>query len=232
SLKGFVETLQTAARDDPEAQAHFLELMAGQAERMEQLVNDLLSLSKIEMNRFSSPTERVNIWNILEDVIDQERFSSDAHHITLLLNEPEAPLPKIYGDGGQLQMLFDNLVTNAIKYGKEGGKVIVSMQEKGNPLLACDGKRLTGRYITVDVIDDGIGIPREHIPRLTERFYRVNSTKTHKISVTGLGLAIVKHILERHGGYLDVVSSPGKGSTFTVLLPIVEKTKKQEKSSA
>ncbi len=205
SLKGFVETLQGAARDDPSARDRFLAIMQEQASRMSRLIDDLLSLSRIEMREHVAPTATIDLAPILNEVIAAMRPLAATGHITIETDIAVAPAP-VVGDADELAQIIQNLVQNAIKYGRAGGKIQVA--------LAALGDRFA-----ITVTDDGIGIAAEHLPRLTERFYRVSAKESRERGGTGLGLAIVKHIVNRHRGDLRVTSTPGVGSTFTVLLP-------------
>jgi two-component system phosphate regulon sensor histidine kinase PhoR len=208
-LKGSVETLEGSARDDPVARAAFLKTMGEQAERMTRLVDDLLSLSRVEMREYLPPAGEVDLVALLADVDETLRPMARQAGITLSFSCRERAAP-VRGDYDELAQVFQNLVQNAIKYGRDGGNVEVR--------LARDPAQTLGRW-RVDVTDDGPGIPAHHLPRLTERFYRVNVAASREKGGTGLGLAIVKHILNRHRGELLIASTLGEGSTFSVLLP-------------
>lgn len=208
SLKGFVETLQGAAKDDPVARERFLKVMSEQAERMTRLIDDLLSLSRVEMREHLPPSARVDLNEALGHVMQSLQPLAERAGTTLKL----APLDGnavVRGDRDELVQVFQNLAQNAIKYGRPSGHVDVRITRQG--------KRLA-----VAVTDDGPGIAPEHLPRLTERFYRVSVAASREKGGTGLGLAIVKHILNRHRGELAVTSTLAKGSTFSVLLPVAE----------
>jgi two-component system, OmpR family, phosphate regulon sensor histidine kinase PhoR len=207
SLKGFVETLQGAAKNDPDARVKFLAIMQEQADRMSRLIEDLLSLSRIEMREHVPPRDRVDVVDIVQEVARGSRLLAESAGIQIILHEAEhAPGALVLGDRDELVQLAHNLVQNAIKYGKLGGRVEV-------------GVRTEGPRLALVVADDGIGIAPEHLPRLTERFYRVSAKASRERGGTGLGLAIVKHIVNRHQGELRIDSNLGEGSTFTVLLP-------------
>jgi two-component system phosphate regulon sensor histidine kinase PhoR len=208
-LKGSVETLQGSARDDPAARAAFLKTMGEQAERMARLVDDLLSLSRVEMREYLAPSGEVDLAAVLADVVQTLEPMAGQAGISLSLSGQDGAAP-VRGDYDELAQLFQNLVQNAVKYGRNGGNVDVRLTREpaDRPV----------RY-RVDVIDDGPGIARQHLPRLTERFYRVNVAQSREKGGTGLGLAIVKHILNRHRGELLIASTPGQGSTFSVVLP-------------
>jgi len=211
SLIGFIETLRGPAADDPEAQQRFLGIMAEQAGRMQRVIADLLSLSRIEISEHSPPTELVHLPPVLERLAAGMEPMVEAQASTLKLDIPP-DLPKIPADADQLSQVFSNLLDNALKYGKRGGTIKMSARAGGDPRFAPGG-------IIISVTDDGMGIAREHIPRLTERFYRVDKGRSRAIGGTGLGLAIVKHVISRHRGRMLVDSDIGKGTTFTIWLP-------------
>jgi two-component system phosphate regulon sensor histidine kinase PhoR len=208
SLTGFIETLQGPARNDPQATERFLGIMLDQARRMRRLLDDLLSLSRAEMRVHRRPTETVELVGVLRHVADALAPLAREHSVALKADVPETALP-IVGDRDELIQVFQNLVENAIRYGASGGRVDVLM---GSP-------DLDQRTVVVHVQDYGPGIPLEHLPRLTERFYRVDVGASRQMKGTGLGLAIVKHILTRHQGRLEVRSEPGQGARFSVELP-------------
>ncbi|TXL72330.1 phosphate regulon sensor histidine kinase PhoR [Vineibacter terrae] len=205
SLVGFVETLRGPARDDAEAQDRFLAIMAEQTGRMRRLVEDLLSLSRIEQREHESPTGRVEVGPLLRGLVEMLEMKARPRQVTLTLDVPP-DLPTVIGDRDELAMAFQNLIDNAVKYTRPGTSVRVGASRQD------DGVRLI-------VSDQGEGIAAEHLPRLTERFYRVDTARSRQMGGTGLGLAIVKHVLNRHRGRLTVESAVGEGSTFTVLLP-------------
>lgn len=204
SLMGFIETLQTTAKNDKEARYKFLSIMATQAERMAKLITDLLSLSKIEKSSRQLPTGTVDISKILQQLGKSTKSESQGSSPMLKLAKN---LPEITGDAEELKQVFQNLISNAYKYGATGKAPVIRAYTEDQSLF-------------VAVEDQGEGIPQKHIPRLTERFYRVDSARSRKIAGTGLGLAIVKQILERHRGQLHITSTSGKGSIFTVQLPV------------
>ena len=205
SIRGFVETLQGAAKDDPTAQARFLGIMQAQAERMSRLIEDLLSLSRIELREHVAPTSPVDLNGVVQDVIAALKQTAEKNHVSLRIDGlPDEAL--VIGDRDELAQVAQNLVQNAIKYGRKGGQVDVSL-------------RRHDKQLELAVTDDGIGIAPEHLPRLTERFYRVSAKDSKERGGTGLGLAIVKHIVNRHRGELRVSSVLGEGSTFTVAMP-------------
>lgn len=209
SLLGFIETLRGAARDDAAAREHFLSVMAREAGRMKRLVDDLLSLSRIEMKAHISPTAHVEINEVIDYVVAALQPQAAEQGIAIEVKKPEEKLA-VLGDREELVQVFQNLINNALQHGRDGGHVVITAERRGG---AGAGE------IAVAVADDGPGIAPEHIPRLTERFYRVNVSKSRRTGGTGLGLSIVKHVLARHGGRLQIASEVGRGSTFTVLLP-------------
>jgi two-component system, OmpR family, phosphate regulon sensor histidine kinase PhoR len=205
SLLGFVETLKGPARNDPEARDNFLGIMEAQAKRMARLIDDLLSLSRIELNAHQRPQGIVDLAAAVRHIADALRPLAEEKGVTLDLVFPagETAVP---GERDELLRVFENLIENAIKYGHAGKRVEVT--------VAHDGE---GRVATT-VRDFGPGVAPEHLPRLTERFYRVNVAASRDAGGTGLGLAIVKHIVARHRGRLEIESEPGKGSAFRVVL--------------
>ena len=238
SLSGFIETLKGHARDDPRARDKFLDIMAAQADRMSRLVADLLSLSRIELNEHIPPAGRVDLARAAADVVDAVSVLSAERGVTVRLEDRDASAP-VHGDRDEILQVVQNLVDNAIKYSPPGGSVEImirpditldegsapwSGESRGDgatrlPLVTPD--RETGqRYAAVTVRDHGPGMAREHLPRLTERFYRVEGQKSGERQGTGLGLAIVKHIVNRHRGGLTVASAPGQGAVFTAYFPV------------
>ena len=217
AIQGIIETLKGPARHDPSARAMFLDLMAEEAARMTRLVDDLLSLSRTELSANQPPTERCDLAAILSQVLDRMRPLAERVQVEIEASMAAA-LPPLVGDADQLFQLFANLVDNAIKYGGEGKTVTVAA--KALEAAPEDCGPATGRpCLQVDIADQGPGIAKEHLPRLTERFYRVDTARSRRLRGTGLGLAIVKHILRRHQGHLGVTSELAQGSVFTVFLP-------------
>ncbi len=218
SIIGFVETLQGPARDDAEAHERFLALMHHEASRMARLVNDLLNLSRIELNEHAAPTDAVALGDILVHVTDLLMIQAREKNIRLVLDCPEA-LPAIAGDDDELTQVFQNLVDNALKYGPPDSTVTVRVEQRAEGPSALDSTLRRG-CLVVHVTDEGEGIPRAHLSRLTERFYRVDPARSRRQGGTGLGLAIVKHVVGRHRGVLAIRSTEGEGSTFSVYLPL------------
>jgi len=206
AVTGFIDTLRGHAKDDPEARDQFLEIMAQETARMRRLIQDLLSLTRIEMNEHVPPSGHIDLETAVRQAVNALKplAADDAITVTVQV----APgLPRVLGDHDELVQLFQNLVHNAIKYGRQGGQVAVTL-----------GLTDTGQIFAA-VKDDGEGIPPADLPRLTERFYRVDVKRSRERGGTGLGLAIVKHIISRHQGRLAIDSKLGEGSTFTVFLP-------------
>jgi two-component system phosphate regulon sensor histidine kinase PhoR len=213
TLLGYIETLQGPAKDDAQAKERFLGIMAQQAARMNRLVDDLLSLSRIQLHEHKAPTGRVDLGQLLGTITDIFEVKARAKRQKIeLIRPPDLP-PDTFGDPVELSQVFENLLENAVRYGAPNSTIRITMA----PVAADDGTA-NGR-IAVAVADEGAGIPREHLPRLTERFYRVDPARSRELGGTGLGLAIVKHIVNRHRGDLKIESEVGKGSTFTVILP-------------
>jgi two-component system phosphate regulon sensor histidine kinase PhoR len=218
SIIGLAETLQTTAKNDLEAHAEFLKIISEQATRMKTLIQDLLSLSKLEADT-SPPDKKVDISKIVDDAKKHCEWAAKQKTVEVLV-QVQPDLPQILGDEQQLSQVFINLISNAIKYGYQNSDVIV--EAKITRKLPLELSEKFDKAIEVAVIDKSEGIAEEHIPRLTERFYRVDSARTRKLGGTGLGLAIVKHTLNRHSGVLKVESKVGVGSKFSVFLPIKE----------
>ncbi len=212
ALLGFIETLRGAAKDDAAARDRFLGIMEREAGRMNRLVHDLLSLSRVEAEERMRPTDPVDLAAVLRSVVLSLRPVADEAGVTMTLAGTEAPRI-VPGDADQIAQVFTNLVENAVKYSGRGRTVAITLDLPG------DDPALRAEAVAVAVADDGEGIDPVHIPRLTERFYRVDSHRSREKGGTGLGLAIVKHIVNRHRGRLRIESAPGEGSRFTVSLP-------------
>jgi two-component system phosphate regulon sensor histidine kinase PhoR len=215
TLAGFIETLRGAAREDAEARDRFLAIMQQQSARMARLVEDLLSLSRIELNEHVMPKDRVALTPLLHHVAEVLELRAGERDMRILLEAP-ADLPEVLGDRDELAQVFQNLVDNAIKYGRGGTEITIAAEIVSRPFRAGDG----ATFVAVAVRDRGEGIAREQLPRLTERFYRVDAARSREMGGTGLGLAIVKHILNHHRGFLEIESTPGVGSVFTVFLRV------------
>ena len=210
ALSGFIDTLQGPAREDPAARAKFLAIMQPQASRMARLIDDLLSLSRIEMRAEIAPDTRADLVGVVRQVLDGLQTLARERDVNLSLAVPAKP-PMVQGDRDELTRLFENLVENALKYGASGKRVEVQIKKTGAG---------EGAQAEVSVRDYGPGIAPENVPRLTERFYRVDVGQSRAEGGTGLGLALVKHILNRHRGRLTIDSTLGAGSTFIAHLPL------------
>ncbi len=204
SMLGYVETLREDAGDDPETRGRFLKIVFGEAQRMQRLIEDLISLSRIEAEKYRIPDKAVELADLIEEVTVELSGSPRAADLVTQISD----VAPVAGDSTQLSQLLHNVIGNAMKYGRDATPVTVTLQPEGEAMV-----RLT-------VSDEGEGIPPQHLPRLTERFYRVDSGRSRSLGGTGLGLAIVKHIVERHRGRLDIASAVGKGTTVTILLPV------------
>jgi len=212
AVSGFIETLKGHAREDTKAREKFLDIMTVEADRMRRLIDDLLSLSRIELNEHVPPLGEVSIEGVVRDVAGALAPLARAENITIEI-EKRTELPPVTGERDELIQLFQNLLHNAIKYGRTDGHVWITLGA-----LPADSRQLQD-MVAVSVRDDGEGIPAEAIPRLTERFYRVDVKRSREKGGTGLGLAIVKHIINRHQGRLQIESQTGEGATFTVTIP-------------
>jgi len=213
ALMGFIETLRGPARDDAAARDRFLGIMTGEAERMNRLVGDLLSLSRVESDERVRPTDKVDLRYVLQSTLRNLNPLADEANVTLVLLMGDDPMP-LLGDTDQLLQVFTNLIENAIKYGGKGKKVEIQVEQ------TLRDPSLRGPAVQVTVRDHGPGIDPIHLPRLTERFYRADNHRSRALGGTGLGLAIVKHILNRHRGRLKISSSLGQGAQFIVILPM------------
>ena len=212
SLTGFIDTLRGHAKDDPEARELFLKIMSSEASRMRRLIDDLLSLTKIELNEHNPPSGNADVVGIVHDAANALQVLADSEAMKIEIAQHD-PL-RVIGERDELTQVFQNLMHNAIKYGREGGRVQIRFGQADTP---ADGSAAGQVFVAIQ--DEGEGIASENIPRLTERFYRVDIKRSRERGGTGLGLAIVKHILNRHRGRLEIHSMPGIGSTFTVWLP-------------
>jgi two-component system phosphate regulon sensor histidine kinase PhoR len=208
AISGFIDTLQGPARDDTQARIKFLAIMQTQAARMARLIDDLLSLSRIELRAHIKPAASIDPKVILRQVLDSLQPLARERGVNVTLSAQTSELT-VRGDRDELTRLFENLVENALKYGGSGKLVEVA--------VARDDEHPEAK---VSVRDYGPGIASENVPRLTERFYRVDVGQSRAEGGTGLGLALVKHILNRHRGRLEIESTLGQGSTFTAFLPL------------
>ena len=204
SILGYVETLADSAGEDPETRARFLKIVFDEARRMEQLVHDLMSLSRIEAEKFRAPAEAVDLTSLIEEVHAELADTHDGRGRDIVIESDHTPMP-VLGDRAQLSQLLHNLVGNAMKYGRTRTPIRIAVTRD-------DG------IIRLIVADQGDGIAPDHLPRLTERFYRVDPGRSRSVGGTGLGLAIVKHIVERHRGRFDIASKLGEGTRVTVTL--------------
>jgi two-component system phosphate regulon sensor histidine kinase PhoR len=207
SIAGFIETLRGPARNDATARDQFLQIMQNQTGRMARLIDDLLSLSRLEMKPYLKPGTEVDLRQTIDSVIDSLAPLASENGVVIERDFAAGPLV-VPGDRDELFQVFENLLENACKYGQSGGHVTVSI---------ADGE--DGQGVDVSIRDYGPGIAEEHIPRITERFYRVDVESSRTQKGTGLGLSIVKHILTRHNARLSIKSEVGKGAAFTVHLP-------------
>ncbi|HEX6603484.1 MAG TPA: ATP-binding protein [Sphingomicrobium sp.] len=207
TLIGYTETLREQADDiDPETRDRFLTVVHDEALRMQRVVEDLISLSRIEAEKFTAPTEAVALEPLIDQAIEAERRTAGERG-SAIVRDVAPGLPRVAGDSGQILQLLDNLLSNALRYGEPGTPVTVAA-------------RADGRMVRLSIADQGEGIAPEHVARVTERFYRVDTGRSRALGGTGLGLAIVKHIVERHRGRLAIDSELGKGTCIHVLLPV------------
>jgi two-component system phosphate regulon sensor histidine kinase PhoR len=211
ALLGFIETLQGRAKDDPAAREKFLAIMQGQASRMARLIDDLLSLSRIELNAHLQPETPVDLKSIVRQVADGLQTLARDRDVEIKVSVTGEPLT-VLGDRDELIRALENLVENALKYGAAGKRVDITLT-RGQTRAGAPEARLSVR-------DYGPGIAPEHLPRLTERFYRVDVVESRAQGGTGLGLALVKHVLNRHGGRLTIESTLGAGASFTMHVPL------------
>lgn len=207
TLVGYAETLREQAGEiDSPTRERFIAIVHDEAKRMQRLVEDLISLSRIEAERFSTPTDPLRLGPLVEEARKSWSQSAACRGSEVLI-EAEPGLPDVTGDRNEVLQLVDNLLGNALRYGRAGTPVRVRLRRE-------DG------MVRLTVSDEGDGIAPEHIPRITERFYRVDPSRSRALGGTGLGLSIVKHIVERHRGRLHIESAPGRGTDVHVLLPV------------
>lgn len=210
AILGFIETLtDPKAGADEETRQRFLAIMDGEARRMQHLVDDLMSLSRIEAEKYRLPDTAVDMEELVSEVADifRHRHGPRGSDINVSVDALVSP---VQGERAQLSQVLHNLIGNSVKYGRPGTPITISLA------------RATPQMVRLSVADEGEGIAPDHLPRLTERFYRVDSGRSRAMGGTGLGLAIVKHVVERHRGRLDISSVLGKGTTVTILLPVAE----------
>ncbi|MFA7440452.1 MAG: ATP-binding protein [Sphingomonadaceae bacterium] len=211
NIMGFIETLQGPAAGDEAATSRFLTIMSREAARMARLIDDLLSLSRIELDRYVRPSTALPVAPLLTEVKTAFGQQLAQGNRELQIDMPE-DLPDVLADHDQIMQVLHNLVSNAIKYGRAGTPIRIIVRQ--------EAQRRDSPMLRIAVADEGEGIPKEHLPRLTERFYRADTGRSRSLGGTGLGLAIVKHIVERHRGRVEIDSEPGKGSVFAFLLPV------------
>ncbi|MGI9388875.1 MAG: ATP-binding protein [Boseongicola sp.] len=212
ALLGFIETLKGAARDDPDARKRFLGIMEREASRMNRLVRDLLSLNRVESEERVRPNEKVDLAAQVQSVANTLSPLADENEVALMIKNTSSPA-FVSGDADQLAQVITNLTENAIKYSGAGKEVAISIDTTEHHDV------IRGPAVILRIADTGDGIDPIHIPRLTERFYRIDSHRSRELGGTGLGLAIVKHIVGRHRGRLRIESELGQGSKFSVILP-------------
>ncbi len=214
SLSGFIDTLLGPARDDADARARLLAIMKTQANRMARLIDDLLSLSRVELTEHMHPETPVDLVPIVRQVVDGLQTLAQDRNVEIRIAHPAEGVT-VAGDRDELTRVFENLAENALKYGASGKRVDIAFADATSPEGAAE--------TLVTIRDYGPGIAAEHIPRLTERFYRVDVSQSRAEGGTGLGLALVKHILNRHRGKLAIESEAGQGAAFTVRLPVIHR---------
>jgi two-component system phosphate regulon sensor histidine kinase PhoR len=212
ALIGFIETLRGPARDDAQAATRFLDTMQDEAERMNRLVGDLMSLNRVEGNERVRPRQRVVLNEIIQSTLHSLQPLADQAGVKFEFESPQRPI-EINGDSDQLTQVFTNIIGNALKYGASGGRISLRMTTVEREVA------LRASGVRIQVIDYGAGMDPLHLPRVTERFYRADDHRSRELGGTGLGLAIVKHIVNRHRGKLNIDSALGEGTTVTVMLP-------------
>jgi two-component system phosphate regulon sensor histidine kinase PhoR len=206
AIQGYLETLLGGALDEPEDAHRFLEVVFRHTERLGRLLNDLTDLSNIELGKVSLQLESLVLASVVESVLDIIRPRAEAAEVLLEQAIPDA-LPPVLADNDRLEQILINLVDNAVKYSPRGARVLVSAEV------------LDRETVQVAVVDSGVGIPAADLPRITERFYRVDKARSRALGGTGLGLAIVKHLVAAHGGQLRITSEVGRGTTVRFTLP-------------
>lgn len=213
SLVGFVETILSGEVSDSEMRTRFLKIMDEEAKRMSRLVDDLLSLSQVEVEEHIVPDKTVQLFELLHSVKDSLAVQANQKNMKIIVRQDGClnglPPPLIFGNHDEITEVFVNLLENAVKYGFDNSEIILAIYNCGQGT------------VKIDVINEGEGVEEKHLPRLTERFYRVDKARSRKIGGTGLGLAIVKHIINRHRGQLTITSTLGKTTKFSVDFPLV-----------
>ncbi len=217
-ISGFIETLQTSAKDDADARDKFLKIMAEQAEYMSSLIENLLSLSRIELNQDQQPTDKVEVLDIAEEVAQALSIKATEREMKIRIFSDDN-LPLVIGDKAQIKQVIQNLTDNAVKYGLSGTEVTIRLKNAEKIPASKSLKVSKGAAVAISVNNKGPKIEPEQLARLTERFYRMQEHKDLNIKGTGLGLAIAKHIIIRHRGNLTVSSNGYNGTTFTIYLP-------------
>lgn len=214
SILGFIETLQGPAKNDQIAAERFLKIMQDEAGRMTRLIEDLLSLSHIEREAHIPPEESISLNSIIRSVTETLNLRCTKKNMTINIHK-DADYDNIIGDRDQLTQVFQNLIDNAIKYGDENTSIEITLKKTASDFS-------DDLFVKIDIMNKGSGIAPEHIERLTERFYRVDTARSRSLGGTGLGLAIVKHIIQRHNGQLSFQSEVGKSTTASILLPLLK----------
>ena len=217
AIRGFIETLtETEAGAEKKTRTRFLKIMEDEASRMQALIRDLMSLSRIEAEKYRLPDKILNMDRIINETVEPLQNGADIRGHDIVVNMA-ANLPPVMGDDGRLRQLVSNIVANAMKYGRAETPITISLEPSRS-----------GSMLALSVTDEGEGIAPEHLPRLTERFYRVDSGRSRAIGGTGLGLSLVKHIVDGHRGHLEIKSEQGKGTTIRILLPIASYRKEHD----
>lgn len=219
TIIGFLETINSTAIDDKEAQKKFIDIISREANRMSRLIEDLLVISRIESNEHIFPTSRVDIYKLINQVKQNLMKSAMEKSIKINVNTFEGEL-FILGNEDELVQVFTNLFENSIKYANQGSAITANYRlENSNVVDNNQTKLVKSTFTVIEIIDQSEGIPEKHISRLTERFYRIDAGRSREVGGTGLGLTIVKHILNKHRASLDIASKVGVGSVFTVKFP-------------
>jgi len=208
TIIGYAETLSDSGDLPDDVRAGFSRTIGEEARRMLQIIEDLMSLSRIEADRFVAPSEKVSIADVVAASVDNTQLLTGMKQCQVM-SHIDADLPPVRGDFSQLVQVFDNLLSNAVRYGCSDPSCAINVSASTD-----------GGVIRIEISDKGPGIPKEHLPRLTERFYRVDAARSHDSGGTGLGLAIAKHIIERHRGTLEITSEAGEGTTVAVTIPV------------